>query len=815
MEDPPASTAKIRFERIREIFERALNLDEVSQRVSFLQESCGGDNDLRIEVDALLKSHQRSSSLEPPEHGFARQFAESHSAKDIIGSRAGPYSIESLIGSGGMSLVYGGRRTDGRFDLEVAIKVIKRGMDTEELLRRFQLEQQALARLEHPNISRLFDAGTLPDGRPFFVMEKVNGAPITEHCDLHQLTIRQRLSLFRDVCAGTHFAHQQLVVHRDLKPSNILVNENHEPKLLDFGIAKFLSPDAPNSTDPTSLGSTRPMTLAYASPEQLQGKPVTTATDVYALGTLLYELLTGRRPFASLEPTGQKHWNAICSELPQKPSRIVKLPQECYRAHGKATFEITPDQVSAARSSSPGGLAKQLRGDLDNILLTALKPDLSRRYASLDRMSEDVDRFLRGLPVSARPNTLSYRAMKFLRRNRISTALAALFIASLVVTAAIAIVGLHRLKKEQEATKLSNAKRFDSLNFIESMFDSQRYGIPPDQITLKKMLTSSVELLREQDPSKDELTTALIEVTMGKLCALNGLHDEANELFKSSLEIRERITGPESMETAESLINQAIHFRDRGKFDEARRHAELAYSVYKKRKTEDRSLLVLSLSEIGTALCLQGLYTEACPPLEEATQIGLTLEEIDRDIMAATLNSLALAKLGVGDLEAGESLLQKANSIAGNNNPGFSILLNNLAKFHFVRNELDEAESLVSKALSILRESYPHLHRDIGRSLNNLGLIAFGKKDFNTAERRIREGIEAREKALEPSHPTLADSWLNLGRVLQAKGDIDGSRNALKKAIDIYKVTLPADHPRIARIQQTMPPLVAETPRRN
>ena len=382
-----------RWRQVKDILQEASTLP-ASDRTSFLDRACKGDSALRTEVEELLEaSDQAGEFLNAP--ALAQTAAAGHLATamegSLAGSQVGHYRVIEEIGRGGMAVVYKAVREDD-FRQEVALKVMKRGMDTDELLERFRHERQILAQLNHHNIARLMDGGTTADSRPYFVMEFVEGQPVTEYCEQRQLSLEQRLRLFLKICSAVEYAHQNLVIHRDLKPANILVDAGGEPKLLDFGIAKVFSSDAPEKTAGLTAAQARLLTPEYASPEQVRGERITIATDIYALGAVLYELLTGSKAHQIESTAALELERAICLSEPVKPS----------------------ERAASGRKE----LARQLRGDLDNIALKALEKQPERRYRHASQFAEDIERYLDGRPVLARPDTLRYRAVKFCRRNR-------------------------------------------------------------------------------------------------------------------------------------------------------------------------------------------------------------------------------------------------------------------------------------------------------------------------------------------------------------------------------------------------------------
>ena len=414
----PHPSSPANWEQVKELFHHAVELSP-GERDAFLDERCGEDAALRDAVEGLLRADAEEPTL--LEHSplvFVRDGFEAE-AVGAAPRRIGPYRILRELGSGGMGTVYEAARDDDNFQQRVAVKLIRRGLDSDpDILRRFHNERQILASLNHPNIARLFDGGTTEDGRPYFAMEYVDGRPVDEYCESAGLDTAARLRLFRTVCAAVAYAHRNLVVHRDLKPSNIVVTADGTVKLLDFGIAKLLTPDDDPAATQT-LTQHGAMTPAYASPEQVRGLRITTASDVYSLGVVLYELLTGRRPYDFDGRRADEMARVVCEAEPQRPSALAGQPTE-------------PDARRATRPDG-SGLRRQLRGDVDNIVLLALRKDPARRYSSVELFSEDIRRHLDGLPVSARPDTFSYRTAKFIERNRASAVAAALILLTLVV----------------------------------------------------------------------------------------------------------------------------------------------------------------------------------------------------------------------------------------------------------------------------------------------------------------------------------------------------------------------------------------------
>ncbi len=428
-----------RWAQIRQIFDGALERPEV-ERAAYLRVVCARDDELRSEVETLLASHEEAGDfLDRPAANISTAISGSTRTLASFGAelpeyppgyRAGPYELQKCIGRGGMGSVWLATRFDSEIKKHVAIKLVKRGMDTQEILRRFRLERQVLAGLTHPNIAALIDGGSTPDGLPYLAMEYVEGIRIDRYCETHKSTISERLKLFRDVCAAVQYAHGNLVVHRDLKAGNILVTAEGIPKLLDFGIAKLIRTELDTLAAAETRPELRPMTLDYASPEQVRGEPITTSTDVYSLGVLLYKLLTGKSPYgldARSDPTLRK---AILEKEPSKPSAVVLTDEKAVIPLATQRIDLSQEET---RDKARRRLKKKLAGDLDMIVLMALRKDPLRRYASVEQFSEDIRRYLEGRPVIARSDTFGYRTARFIRRNAVAVAAAS--IAALILFA--------------------------------------------------------------------------------------------------------------------------------------------------------------------------------------------------------------------------------------------------------------------------------------------------------------------------------------------------------------------------------------------
>jgi len=420
-----------RWQQIKETFSAAVDR-EPNEQAAFLDNACADDAVLRRDVESLLAYDGSDLRFAEAPAQLATELLADHHDQSMRGRRIGPYVVLGEIGRGGMGTVYLARRADDRYQKQVAIKVIKRGMDTDAILLRFRNEQQILADLDHPNIVKLLDAGTTEDGRSYFIMDYVKGLSMLAYCDARRLSIVERLKLFRDVCSGVAYAHAHRVLHRDLKPSNILVTDAGVPKLLDFGIATVLDPERRSETV-ERLAAVGPMTPEYASPEQVRREPLAAASDVYSLGVLLYELLTGRGPHSLVGRTAEDIARILSEEDPEKPSLVIGRIEKQSRVHDCDATPITPHAVAIARAGEPAKLRRRLARDLDAIVLMALRKEPARRYASVEQFSEEIGRCLEGRSVVARMDTLARRSMAVLTRKRTRVPRTALVMVLLVV----------------------------------------------------------------------------------------------------------------------------------------------------------------------------------------------------------------------------------------------------------------------------------------------------------------------------------------------------------------------------------------------
>ncbi|MFQ5572027.1 MAG: tetratricopeptide repeat protein, partial [Rhodothermales bacterium] len=725
MEPQDVQSPSERWQQVAGLLESALAMPP-EQRTPFLDQACPDDPDLRREVAILLNAHDQAGDfLQEIDADQATALIESVGGAATEGQRIGPYQLVRELGRGGMGAVFLARRADEQFEQQVALKLIKRGMDSEAILRRFLHERQILARLHHPNVARLLDGGVSDEDRPYFAMEYVEGVPLTDYCDGHRLDVEARLRLFEKVCRAVQYAHTNLVVHRDLKPSNMLVTEKGELKLLDFGIAKLLGHDETEAGEGTlTEAGLRVMTPEYAAPEQIRGETITTATDVYALGVVLYELLTGHRPYQFERRTPEEVAHVIGEAQPERPSTAVSQSAEVRRGDG-TTETITPEGVSRARGTQPERLRRRLSGDLDTVVLKALRKEPERRYASAEAFVEDIRRHLAGLPVTAQKDTLAYRASKFVRRHTVGVAASAALamLAILAVGFAVAMA-LQQAKTAQEATKTEQVK-----DFLVSLFEmSDPDASKGETITAREMLDAGAARIETELADQPEVQAEMMDM-MGEVYWKLGLYDPAQPLFERALTLRRTLLGNEHEDVATSLNNLALLLYEKGDYDTAE------------------------------------------PLFREALAMRRKLLGQEHPDVAISLNHLALLLQRTGDYDAAEPLYREAlamkRKLLGEEHPSIAIGLNNLALLLRDKGDYDAAVPFLREAVAMWRKVQGEEHTDLATGLQNLASLLRRKGDYAAAEPLYREALVMRRKLLGREHPSVATTLSGLATLLR------------------------------------------------
>jgi len=766
-----------RLARVRELFEQALE-EPTGTRVDFLARVCGEDVELRTEVESLLAALERGGQTwdRPGEALLARALSErspEDDATSVIGQRVGVYEITRLIGYGGMGAVYEGARADDAYRKRVAIKFLRRGMEGDLAIRRFRYERQILANLNHRNIAGLLDGGVTPDGQPYFVMEYVEGEPITLYCDRQRLSVAARVRLLRQVCAAVQHAHQNLVVHRDLKPGNILVTGDGTVKLLDFGIARLLREGEGSEQLPQTQGGMMAFTPDYASPEQFRGLPVAPASDIYALGVIACELLAGHRPFLLEGTLFMEMQRIVCEQPAPAPSTLVRDGDE-----------VRFGERSAARVRS------HLRGDLDAIVLQALRKEPERRYGSTEAFSADLLRHLDGLPVAAQKDRLGYRAAKFLRRRRIEVAAAAIVLVTLVT-------GIVATSRQATRAELERSKTEQVNEFMANMLAAVDPGEQGLNVTVAQVLSQAA---RDIDSSQlDPEIEAQIRHTLGQTYYGLGLYDSAAPHATRAFDLRLKHLGPKNQRTVFSLSWVAALAEARGDFAEAEALARRMLEM-------QRVVPNASLGEIATATDNVARMVEQQGRLDEAMALHLESIELRRrstdsttlDALPYTLNALAVSYQYKNNLAKAESLLVEAldveQRVRSTTSVAYGELLRGLASVIADRQRPAEADSVIEESIVVLRKAVGGSHPSYLRSVYAAAELRYVHGDLTRAIAGAEEVVAQIGAALPDATPVAAQALLLLGQVRDSLGQHAAADSLLRRAIALRKKYLPADH---------------------
>ena len=706
------------------------------------------------------------------------------------------YRVLQLVATGGMGEVYEADQLRP-IRRRVALKVVKLGMDTREVVARFESERQALALMNHPNIANVFDAGATEKGRPFFAMEFVQGEPITDYCDRYQLTTRQRLELFLDVCSGVQHAHQKGIIHRDLKPSNVLValhDDRPVAKIIDFGVAKATSQRLTDKTMVTSLG-VMIGTPEYMSPEQaeLTGLDIDTRSDVYALGMLLYELMAGALPFDAKELR-----RAGFAEL-QRHIRESEAPRPSTRLTGLGD---TARSIARSRGVDLPVLTRELRGDLDWIILKALEKNRTRRYATENALALDIKRHLDNEPVLACPPSTAYRARKFIRRHRAGVAVAALLTVVLLAGIVGTTIGLVRaVRAERHAFEEARAARQVSDFLVDLFRVSDPETTRGAEITARAILDNGARRL-ETGLADQPTTQARMIGTIGTVYQNLGLYDEARPLLERALELRESHLPEGSLEIADSLLSLGELQRLAGEYDEAERLAERALAMRRAKLGDGHPGVAEASASLAWALARQEKDDQAAALFEQALAIREDALEPDHPDIAESLKDMGIFSWRQGDFAKAEPLLEKALSIfertLGADDYRVRDTLNDLAILYWTKARYAEAQALYERSLVIKERVLGPDHPEVATTLNNLALLYDAQDLPQRAQPLLERAHTINEASLGPDHDKTAMTLGNLAWIHYRNGDHDGALPLYEQALAAYERSLGPNHTRIA-----------------
>src|SRR5580692_4033414 len=756
-----------RWDRIQSVFHGAADLPKLQQR-AFLESACAGDISLIADVQALLDEDAKDSSLLNRNMAdIASEVLDDPASHRFPFKEFGPYRIVRVLGEGGMGVVFLAERRD--LHSQVAIKILRDAWVSPARRERFSSEQRTLAQLNHPSIARLYDADTLPDGTPLFVMEYVEGCSIVEYCKKPNCSIDDRLKLFRSVCEAVEYAHSQAVIHRDLKPSNILVKSGGTVRLLDFGIAKQLE-DVNVAADATRTNF-RFLTPAYASPEQIRGDRVGIQSDVYSLGVILYELLCDQLPFDFSNKTPAEAQAAILENEPVKPSFI-----------GQRT-------ASEKASNSHGGTGSTTKAawtDLDVLCLSAMHKDPQRRYRSVEALIRDIDHYLHGEPLEAQPDTLSYRVRKFVTRNR-QPVVAAAAVFTLVV--GLVIFFTVRLAIARNAALAEAARTQRIQNFMTNLFQGgDASAAPAESLRVITLLDRGVQEAQSLN-AEPEVQADLYE-TLGTIYQKLGKLDEANTLLNSSFEERKALFGSDAAPVAESMVALGLLRDDQAQLPEAERMVREGLAMSKRRLPPNHPAVAKATSALGKVLEDRGSYGEAIKTLDEAVRLqsekGAPTPEL-----AVSLFELANTHFYAGHYDVSESinerLLPMYRQIYGERHPRVADILINLGAIKFDLGHYPQAESYDRQALEMVQAWYGKDNPETASDLTLLARALVREDRYDEAVDLLQQSLTIKERVYGKVHPTVASTLNEMGSAALRQHKNDVAEQDFLRMVDIYR----------------------------
>ncbi|MCH9648341.1 MAG: serine/threonine-protein kinase [Deltaproteobacteria bacterium] len=786
---------KQQWQRLSLLWDRVASA-RPEQRNQLLEDLQEEDPALHQHLEALLEHAQDDTFLADPvlvEHPI---FAESIPQPDPwLGRTLGPYTLAERIGEGGMGLVYRGERRGESFQQQVAIKVLHGPFGHRRLHQRLVAERRILAQLDHPHIARLLDGASTKEGVPYVVMEYVAGVTLSVYLKQASPELRSRLELFRKICDAVHYAHRHLVVHRDLKPANILVTEDGEPKLLDFGIAKLLTAEAKGEELPTRTLA-RALTPSYASPEQVAGRPVTTAADIYSLGVLLYELLCGQRPFDLSSQSPAEAQRLLENQSPPLPSELEFKKRNVWNvpAAQSATPETKADGLSESKAPQRPVAARTLRGDLDNITLRALEAEPERRYPSAEALSQDIDRYLSGLPVSARPQTFGYRFTKLVKRNRSAAVLVALLALSTLALALVSTLQADRLRQERNTARAETERAEEAVEFLEKMFS---VSIPESEagpeISVRELLDRHRNRVLTDLADRPHLQARLLG-TLGNIYLSLGSYDQTQELLDLSLLRYSELPGDHRLEMAQTRTELGLLLNQKGQPAQAIKVLQEALRGIRAQNRPDPNDLVNVHRQLGFAYRDRGSFEEAEKNFREALHL---LSPQEKEIQGQLLTSLGTVVGLRGDLarasllgSRGLEMLRASDAIPLTLAGALASQAENLRNL----NQFSRARSMLEEAVEIFRRYDVNPVRE-GAALNNLAATLRAQGDLQGAAKAYGDSLELLGREPGPKNLRVATIMSNLAKAHGALGNFPEAQTLMNSALRTFPKTDSPHHP--------------------
>jgi serine/threonine protein kinase/lipopolysaccharide biosynthesis regulator YciM len=790
-----------RWLQIQSLFEQMLDVD-AGERASRLTAACSQDTDLRRSVESLLAADDSRTDPLPGVIGDAAGSLLEHHRDRLIGACVGPFRITAILGHGGMSTVYRAERIDAHHPPTVAIKVLHHATLHPRMRSRLQSERHILGSLDHPSIARLIDSGELEDGTPYLVMEHVAGELIDVYCDQRSMPVPERLELMLQVCGAVQFAHRNLVVHRDIKASNIIVTKEGTPKLLDFGIAKLLAPEGMSHTVPVTRLQERMLTPENAAPEQVLGRRITTATDIYALGVLLYQLLTGRSPYRLRSYSQLQLERAICMDEPLRPSQVVIAgfgrEQETDRQHNAARRGLTPERLRA-----------RIAGDLDAIVAKAMRKEPERRYASVEAFADDLKDHLTGRPVAARHGDRAYLAGRFLRRHALAVGIVAATFCGLSGVVTFTLWQNHRIEAEREATARERDRAREVSAFLVDVFSqADPFTARGKEPTAKELLDRGAAKIQDNVTLQPEVRAQLLD-SIGLAYRRQGLSDRAIPLFEQALAIRRLERPLDQRRVAVALANLASALTDAGSLVSAEAYLQQALEISRRANGANSVDTADILMQFGH-LVLNGESRpqRAIELFGEALSIYRTTLGSQNLVVASTLDDLAAAAVWLDDFASGERYERESLRIfqenAGRSHPDYAVALATLGHILTERGRYDEAERMLKEAYDIDSRVFGADNQRVADIESHLAVLYARRGDFARALEAAAHAVRISTGRLGLQHYLTGYYLDSLAELLLRTGDSAGAERNARQALSVYSRSLPARHLYVASARQLL-----------
>ncbi len=750
------------FKIVKHLFDKSINLTQ-TEREKFFSTLTNSEKEYLDEVKSLITTYEKNPDFLEISNVVPSKKKEINTKHPLIGKHIDKYLIEKEIGFGGSGIVFIGNRDDKEFEQKVAIKILKQGLTSGYLIKRFEIERQALVKLQHPYIAKLFDGGRTVEGLPYVVMELIDGIPVTEFCREKNLNVNEKLNLFLKICDAIYYSHQNLIVHRDIKPNNILVTNLGNPKLLDFGLAKLLNNETLSNDDTLTKTSLFHLTPEFASPEQIKGENISIVSDIYSLGVLLFLMLTDELPYKvnNLSPVAL---NKIFDD------NKIKLPS------------------AIAKNNNKLQLYKKLKGDLDIIIMKAMHKEPNKRYGSAKDFSDDINRYLKGLPIQAKQDSITYRFSKFVLRHKAAVLFSTIFLIFAFISLTALLYQVRIATKERNKAKIENRKYEKVNDFLKNILSSVDPSEIGRDVKVYDVLDKASEEVETSFKNQPEIE-ASIRSTIGNTYINLGEFDKGKPFLNKASEINKNIYGKESKEFAENLHDIASYYEWTGNYKKADSLYNKSINLLRNTLTEPTLFFIDALNNQANLKAVLSQTDKAEKLFLESKQNCKKLLGENSYKYAIILNNLAITYTDIGKLDEAEKLYKKSLNIIinlrGENRPEVGSNYNNMAYLYTVKNELDSAIIYLEKSYKLKEKLKGKDHPDVGLALNNLGVVELKRKNYKQSENYFLDAVKQYKKSYKNDHPAIALCKYWLGNVNLETKNFNKAEKYLRESLKI------------------------------